>query len=638
MIGGRREGGLRRLSTLLCRARPQGGAFDTERQERLRKPQVVSALVALTALLALPAFAAQLRIIPEPQQLARLKGSGFRIDSRTVIVINRDPDGRDLFTANQLRRKIWDATGRRLSIVEAGRRPRTANVIAIGDPSKNGALAAILRFWPQAAGKTAKSEGYVLAVGANSVVVSGFDQRGTFYGCQTLIQLIEGYGKATIPRLFCYDYPDLAWRGTMVRIRDHFDPEFTKELVSEVMARFKMNVIELHMSYGVIFPSHPELYYKLPKPQSDPTTLDEVKQAADWARQHFMEVIPAGVSWTHAWEWQTSGGLNRDLLESPTVGTLGETLCPRNPQARKLMHDLIKDQIRFFRPKYLNLGWDEIGEFGVCPYCKGTDRAELFAEYLTNDRDYLKARGITLLIWADVLREAAMGRDRWGVRRSLDMIPKDIIMQDWIYTGHHSDFPSLGLWKRLGFRSLGAPYGVYPPGIENIWSWALAAKRHDALGIVAFNKYRCGPKKSAFRPDNPHRAEMGCYPFIAEWGWTAGKPGFDPAPYDGVAVVERQVSPDKASEFTASRSGEVGRLRWVNPPEAKLEGVWICYRTDHFPKDPLDGTFLCDKPGRPSAAQEFTHVRLPTDRTVYYSAFAHDRVRRFSPAARAVLR
>jgi hypothetical protein len=347
----------------------------------------LSTLCVCAYLLAATAASAGLKIIPEPQHLQWKSGSGFEVNAGTRIIVNAKPDAGDVFIAQQLRRKIWDTTGRLVPILKSKANAPASNVIAIGNPAGNKVLAGILKFWPDASGKASKSEGYILGIGGSTMIVMGFDQRGAFYGCQTLIQIFEHYGRKRINSLFCYDYPDMPWRGTMVRVCAPFDAEFTKEMISEVMARYKLNTIELHMSYGVLWPSHPELCPKSAGQSGEPVRFGEIRSVADYAKRHFMQVIPSGVSWTHSWEWQTADGLNRDLLEDTDSTGSSQNLCWRNPKARKLIRDLMNDQIRVFRPKYLHTGWDEIGTIGACPLCRGTDPAKLFSEALWNDRN-----------------------------------------------------------------------------------------------------------------------------------------------------------------------------------------------------------------------------------------------------------
>lgn len=577
--------------------------------------------------------ARNIRIIPAPQELSWNTGEGFLINAKTKILINTNPDEKDKFTASQLQRKIWDITGYNLKIAQVQSGNLTSNVIVIGNKLRNRVIAALLAHWKTASGKKSKKEGYILGINRNAIIIEGFDQAGTFYGCQTLIQIIEAYGRNKIESLFCYDYPDMHWRGTMVRVRGNFDVDYTKEVVSEIMTRYKLNVIEFHISYGTIWPSHPELYYDRKDREPNPSSLNQIKQVADFARKHFMEVIPAGPSWTHSWEWLTADDMNSDLLESPDAKGASENLCPRNPKAQKLMHDLLQDEINTFHPKYINMGWDEIGSIGECQYCKGEDPVSLFTEYLKRDRDFLASKGVKTLVWADMLRRDQNGGEPWNLYKAVSRIPKDIILCDWFYTGHHTDFPSLNTWNENGLQSLGAPYGVYPPGIENIYSWCQAAKRHGILGVVAFNKYRCSNKQSVLSsPD-----ELACFPFIGEWSWSADKPNYKPAPYDGAELIKAQSSPDVPAEFTASIQNGNVTLSWKNPPEARFQATWICFRTDRFPTDPRDGKLAGDVSGLPNNQMSFTHFGAPKGGKIYYAAFSHDRIRRFSLPATAVL-
>ena len=567
-------------------------------------------------------------IIPKPQQLAAKPG-GFLIKADTRIVMNAKPSARDTATATLLRRKVWDMTGQLLKIVKSGPKVSTKNVIAIGDPAKNTALASIIASWPDARGKASKSEGYLLGIRDSSIVIRGFDQAGTFYGCQTLIQIMEYYGRKKITGLFCYDYPELKWRGTYLRVRHKFDVPFTKEVISEIVARYKINTLEFDISYGTIWKSHPELY------QGDPagaSHMSDVAPLVDVCRQYFIEPIPACESWVHAWEWLTADNLNSELRENPTEGggpdQGGETLCPRNPAAQKLVHDIWEELISVFHPKYLHTGWDEASHIcsDKCPYCKGKDPVASFNEFLWSDYNYLHARGITPLMWGDMLVKSRNGNE-WKTYKALSTMPKGTIVQDWDY-GSTTDYPEITAFNDLGLTTLGAPYGVYKPGIANIYYWGVNAKKYNMLGLVAFNKWRPG-----FRRD-PTYSELSMWPYYAEWGWSPGGRSYDPAPFDGTTEVKAQLAPDVPTNLTASAATGGARLTWTNPPEAELQGTWICYRTDRYPTDPIDGKFAGDPKGAPKASMSFTHKAAPRG-TVYYAAFSHDSIRHFSPVATA---
>ena len=408
----------------------------------VKRLSAVCALSVIALMVAVTGVYAQALIIPEPQDLSYKGGTGFTVNSSTQIVMNTSPDSKDTYTANQLRRKVWDMTGQLLTIVQGGVGAPTSNVIAIGDPARNTAVTAIIATWPDAVGKTSHSEGYMLGVKDTSIVIQGYDQAGTFYGCQTLIQLLEYYQTAAIAALFCYDYPDLPMRGTMVRIWNDYDPTTTLEVISEIMARSKLNYLQLDLEagLGVIFPSHPELYYGLPVDQrrTNPTTFDMVVPAVNFARQNFMEIIGAGGAyWSHSDGGCTNWTLNTNLRENraaPDPDTQLETLCGRNPTAQAMVHDMWTDLINYFDPPYIHAGWDEVSYLGnsSCPYCAGGNTRDLFTEFLTNDRNWLNARGKGMIMWADMLRTDMNGL-QFGTYDCVNYMPTDILLEDWEY-------------------------------------------------------------------------------------------------------------------------------------------------------------------------------------------------------------
>ncbi|MDO8588440.1 MAG: glycoside hydrolase family 20 zincin-like fold domain-containing protein [Armatimonadota bacterium] len=578
-------------------------------------------------------------IIPQPQQLTWKPGTGFQVDDSTRIVMNTTPDEKDTFTANLLRRKVWDMTGHLPQIVSGGPGAPTSNVIAIGDPVKNTAVSSIIASWPEAAGKTPKSEGYMLGLKNDSIVIRGFDQRGAFYGVQTLIQLMEYYGASQITGLFTYDYPELAWRGTMVRVWDSMDATYLKEVISEIMARYKLNVLQLDLGLGFIWPSHPELYYNLPpeEQRANPTTLDMVVPVADYAKQYFMEVIPAGPSWSHSDGLVTAATLNTLLRENRSEADPApslETLCHRDTTAQQIIHDLWTDMINWLHPNYIHAGWDEISAIGhsSCPHCAGVNKNTLFKEFLQSDRNWMAARGIGMVMWADMLRPDMNGGSPWNLSQTAGTMPNDIILEDWEYTEVHDNAASAQRWNSFGLPWLASPYGGYAPYEDNVDNWASIAYTYSGNGMVAFNKFRCGSKQGVLTYSFQHR-EVANFVFYGEWGWSPGRPPSPPTPYDAFAIVRQQSSPDPPASFSASLAGQNVSLSWTNPPDSTFQGVWVCYRTDQYPTDPIDGIFVCDLNGSPNGSMNFTHTAAPLGATIYYAAFSHDGVRHFSPVA-----
>jgi hypothetical protein len=78
------------------------------------------------------------------------------------------------------------------------------------------------------------------------------------------------------------------------------------------------------------------------------------------------------------------------------------------------------------------MGHDEIYQIGLCPRCKGKDHAELYAKHVNRMYDYLKKKGLGMMIWSDMLQPT----ERYLTPSSIKKIPKDIIMLDFIWYFH----------------------------------------------------------------------------------------------------------------------------------------------------------------------------------------------------------
>ncbi len=96
---------------------------------------------------------------------------------------------------------------------------------------------------------TLPREAYRLAIRAESTSIQGGSAAGVFYGVQTLLQLNEGpANKGTLPLVTIEDAPELGHRGLMIDICRHFyGPGMLKRVIDQ-MARYKLNVLQLHLN------------------------------------------------------------------------------------------------------------------------------------------------------------------------------------------------------------------------------------------------------------------------------------------------------------------------------------------------------------------------------------------------------
>ncbi len=86
--------------------------------------------------------------------------------------------------------------------------------------------------------------------------------------------------------------------------------------------------------------------------------------------------------------------------------------------------------------KYVHMGHDEVYQIGVCPLCKGKDPAQLFADDVRKYRDHLADRGLTMMIWSDMLQPVGENGKNMKTRDAVSRIPKDVVLLDFIWYFH----------------------------------------------------------------------------------------------------------------------------------------------------------------------------------------------------------
>lgn len=98
-----------------------------------------------------------------------------------------------------------------------------------------------------------KEESYLLEVSPRRIVIRARDDRGFFYGLQTVRQLLpEGYedassGRYAIPCVRVYDEPRFPYRGYMLDVARFFTPKEDLLRIIDCMSMLKLNKLHLHL-------------------------------------------------------------------------------------------------------------------------------------------------------------------------------------------------------------------------------------------------------------------------------------------------------------------------------------------------------------------------------------------------------
>lgn len=143
------------------------------------------------------------------------------------------------------------------------------------------------------AGVKAVSGAYAMRIDKDGIVVVGYDERGAFYGIQTLRQLVESPALADLrlPYVDINDYPDLPNRGV---VEGFYGAPWSHEVRTSLIdfyGKFKMNTY----LYGPKDdPYHSCPNWRLPYPEKEAANIRDLIQACRRNRVDFVWAIHPG--------------------------------------------------------------------------------------------------------------------------------------------------------------------------------------------------------------------------------------------------------------------------------------------------------------------------------------------------------
>lgn len=211
---------------------------------------------------------------------------GQRVDHRG-IVINPTPHH---LTAD--RSRTLDLTqGLRIKDL----RGRFADDLGFLTPSKKGSVLEIDFGARQAAkcGVEPRSGAYALQVGKQGIRITGYDERGAFYGIQTLRQLIESPAAAggKLPFVTVTDYPDLPLRGV---VEGFYGTPWSHEVRLSLIDFYGRNKMNCYLYGPKDDPYHSCPNWRLPYPEQEARQIRELVEACNRNRVDFVWAIHPG--------------------------------------------------------------------------------------------------------------------------------------------------------------------------------------------------------------------------------------------------------------------------------------------------------------------------------------------------------
>ena len=412
------------------------------------------------------------QLIPQPRQLT-LKPDRFRLGSNHRLVFADPRSEDDRFAATDFANDVRETARLALKIGNSGAR----HSILIGSLDLPAVQASLKKFAISVPANL-DPEGYLLAVNADQVLIAGKSAAGTFYGLQTLKQLVRGEGAdAFIPAVEIVDWPAMRWRGVSDDISRGPVPtvEYIKRQL-RTFAAFKLNMHSFYMEHTFASDSTP-----LIGPAGGSLTPAEIRELVAYARRYHIELVPEQQTFGHLHKALKLEKYNK-LAETP----YGDVLSPQQEGSYKLVAAWYRELNELFPGKFFHIGADEtfeLGEGQSREAAKARGVGAIYFEHLNRVREVLKPYDRRLMFWGDI---ALNHPDLIG------SIPKDMIVMNWDYAPKDDYLPRIKPFKDAGLEQFVCP-GVHNwnqifPNLDaaskNIGNFVRDGQTSGAMGMM----------------------------------------------------------------------------------------------------------------------------------------------------------
>lgn len=295
---------------------------------------------------------------------------------------------------------------------------------------------------------------YTLAVNNNGISITGNDEAGTFYGIQTLIQLlpVQKMSSLDIPYISVKDYPRFQYRGMHLDVgRNFFPADYMKKYI-DYLALHKYNTFHWHLTEDQGWRIEIKKYPKLTSvggfrngtiighyPGKGNTsehyggfyTQEEIKEIVKYAQGRYITIIPeielpghssaaiaaypqlscfpdesTKISPHTAWS-----GSKQGKQVQQTWGVFEDVFCPSD-YTFKFLEDVMDEVMQLFPSKYIHIGGDE------CPktawkrsdFCQKLikennlkDEHGLQSYFISKIEKYINSKGRNIIGWDEIL-------------------------------------------------------------------------------------------------------------------------------------------------------------------------------------------------------------------------------------------
>ena len=349
-------------------------------------------------------------LMPIPNHIATdNNGSTTQFNKKTTLQTNL-PDG--TFVVEQLKLVIE----KRLGLTPATTTEKKKNIIDIRTDST-----------------IEGREHYTIEVNKRGLFIKGNNENALFLALQTLDQLLMGdamnSAQCKVEHIFIDDAPRYHRRAIMIDPARNFIPVKDVKFFIDQMARFKYNVLQIHLTddqgWRIEIKSHPQLTAKGAfrragasdqGPDNGYYTQEQMLDIIAYAAQRGIEVVPEldipGHSVAILKAYPHLGCAFRHGEEKNLGSTTNMMLCASRDSVYSVYADVIKEIAALFPSEYIHLGGDEAAvaaNWAKCDDCKAmmqelgyTDPSQLMIPFFGKILESVRKHGKKPILWCEL--------------------------------------------------------------------------------------------------------------------------------------------------------------------------------------------------------------------------------------------
>lgn len=377
-------------------------------------------LVLLWGLLTTSAINAQdnlSALVPMPNHVEQLKGKPFRFAERRTEIGYANEDVR--FVAETLADIIKQRTGISVPLVSNKQAPISLTI----DPMMEG------------------EEHYRITVTNKNIMLVGSSATALYRATMTMDQLLMGDVLATardeMKPICIDDAPRFSRRALMLDPARHFLPIKDVKFFIDQMAKYKYNVLQLHLTddqgWRVAINSHPRLASK------QHYTQEELRDLIQYAAERHIEIVPEvdipghTVAILAAYPELSCAHLKHDQVSVDK--TTNRMVCAANEKSYTVLIDVINELAKLFPSPYLHLGGDEAAvpaNWAKCDDCQAmmhehgyTKATQLMIPFFDRILAAVRANGKRPILWCE------LNSIYYPASDYLFPYPKDVTLVTW---------------------------------------------------------------------------------------------------------------------------------------------------------------------------------------------------------------